>query len=90
MKAGDEEKIYKLFFKGEIPPIVVVSGTLKSRLLVMAVNKIRNYLAYKNNANYTYQKMLPLCKTEYESPDRDDQDGPVQPGPGRYGDKEAR
>lgn len=56
------EKIFRLHFAGGVPSLLVTGGILRGRLLVLAVNKIRNYLAHKNNANFIYQKMLPLCQ----------------------------
>ncbi|MBI9109090.1 MAG: hypothetical protein JEZ04_20265 [Spirochaetales bacterium] len=59
---GIDKKIIKLQFKGDIRPILTTGSIVNGRLLVLAVNKIRNYLAYKTNANFIYQKILPLCK----------------------------
>ena len=58
----NDKKIFKLQFAGGVSSLLVIGSIIRGRLLVLAVNKIRNYLAFKNNANYTYQKMLPLCK----------------------------
>jgi len=57
-----DKKILKFQFTNGVVPVLVIGSMVRGRMLVLAVNKIRNYLAYKNNANYTYQKMLPLCK----------------------------
>ena len=59
---NDESVIYKLLLSSELSPVVAEGGIIRNRMLVLAVNKIRNYLAHKNNANYTYQKMAPICK----------------------------
>jgi hypothetical protein len=58
----NENMIFRMQFAGGITPLLTIGNIIRGRLLVLAVNKIRNYLAHKNNANYTYQKMLPLCK----------------------------
>ena len=57
-----EGKIFKLHVSGELSPVISEGGILGRRVLVLAVNKVRNYLAHKNNANYMYQKMVPICK----------------------------
>ncbi len=57
--AEDEEKIYRLVLNGGLDPVIVSSSIIGSRMLVLAVSKIRNFLTYKNNANFIYQKMVP-------------------------------
>ncbi|MDC7227112.1 MAG: hypothetical protein PQJ61_10155 [Spirochaetales bacterium] len=59
---SDEDVIYKLFFSGDSSPIIAEGGIIRSRMLVLAVSKIRNFLTFKNNANFMYQKMLPAFK----------------------------
>ena len=54
--------VYRLTFKGDVPPVLATADNIRGRLLVLAVNKIRNFLAHKNNSNYIYQKMLPICR----------------------------
>ena len=58
----NDGKLYKLIISGELSPIIAEGGILRNRAIVLAVSKIRNHLAHKNNANYMYQKMLPMCK----------------------------
>ena len=61
-KPDEDGRLYKMLFLEGVSPIICTGAVIKGRLLVLAVNKIRNYLAYKNNANYIYQKMLPVFK----------------------------
>ena len=58
----DENVIYKLFYSGERSAIIALGDVIRSRMLILAVSKIRNYLTYKNNANFIYQKMYPAYK----------------------------
>ena len=58
----DENVIYKLVYSSEHSAIIAEGELLRSRMLVLAVSKIRNYLTYKNNANFIYQKMYPAYK----------------------------
>ncbi|HAK46630.1 MAG TPA: hypothetical protein DCO79_12025 [Spirochaeta sp.] len=55
----DSDIIYKLFFAGDSSPIIAEGAIIRSRMLVLAVSKVRNFLTFKNNANFMYQKMLP-------------------------------
>ena len=63
MKApeADQQKIYKLLLSGDLSGLIAEGRIIKTRMLVLAVNKIRNFLTYKNNSNFMYQKLLPGC-----------------------------
>ena len=61
-KPGVNEKLFKLLVSGDLSPIIAEGDMIKNRAIVLAVSKIRNYMAHKNNANYAYQKLLPICK----------------------------
>lgn len=63
LKAGNQqnEKLYKILLSGDLSPIIAEGDIVRTRMLVLAVNKVRNFLTYKNNSNFMYQKMLPGC-----------------------------
>ena len=47
----NSSSLYKIFLSGDLSPVIAEGEMIRNRALVLAVNKIRNYLAHKNNAN---------------------------------------
>ncbi len=67
LEDNSNDKIFKLFMSGELSPVIAEGETLKDRALVLAVNKFRNHIAHKNNANYIYHKMVPAFRKNTRS-----------------------
>ncbi|MBI9102563.1 MAG: hypothetical protein JEY99_09120 [Spirochaetales bacterium] len=59
--------LYKINFPGDINEILITGKILKDRLLILSLQRIKEYLNSKNNSNYLFRKLCPVLKQTEQS-----------------------